>query len=68
MCRTGSQAENEKRNDKESTRQRGKETNAPPSGQGHITPHRNHLWDITRKACNTIYSHMNPPLAERLLI
>ena len=32
-----------------------------------MTPHRNHLWDITREACNTIYSHMSPPLAWRLL-
>ena len=68
MCRTGSQAENEKRNDKESTRQRGRGRQClAQKVQGHMTPHRNHLWDITHHAGNTIYSHMSPPLAWRLL-
>ena len=57
MCRTGPQVETEQQGVNEA---KGKEINAPPSGQVHITPHRNHLWGITRDACNTIYSHMAP--------
>ena len=38
MCRTGSQAENEKRNDKESTRQRGRGSQCPAQRPGTYDP------------------------------